>query len=252
MAFDAKPARAKRVQPSGTKPDDPIRVVAISGVSDPDMVQQIARGIYEETARQELEGSFETSDPSSFGVDFADANLLDLRAGQPLRIEIDARDQGEVADSVTLLQGMSIPARVRRLEEAGFRPKVARAYALLLETSNLQTVFCVQNVSIDFDRDSGLKLQVDFQNYITIREDLTQTIAADPAKQATARTKGQKGPSAQALRDQSQKRKLAEKTAAETNVPPKTITIQQYEAMQREGINADYADEILAEPQTKF
>lgn len=252
MAFAKKPARAKRVLPSGTKPDEPIRVVAISGVSNPEMLQEIARGIYEETARQELEGSFSTSDPSSYGVDFAAANLLDLKAGEPIEIELDARGQGEVGDAVTLLQGMTIAERVERLQEAGFRPKVALAYAILLESTNIQTVFCVQNVSIDFDKDDGLDVSVDFQNYITIREDLSQTIAADPSATAVARTKGQKGNTAQTLRDQSQKRKAAEKAAAAGGSQPKAITVARYEQLQREGANADYADEILAEPQTKF
>lgn len=256
MAFSKKPARAKRVLPSGTKPNDPIRIVAISGVTDPATLQDIARGIYEETARQELEGSFSTSDPSSYGIPFEIANLLDLKAGEPIRIDIDARKQGEVGDAVTLLQGMTIPQRLERLRDAGFQPKVALAYAVLLEQTNLQTIFCVQNVNIDFSRDDGLKISVDFQNYITIREDFDASLAADPAKQATDKTKGQKGATAQRLRAESKARKLAEKQAAERPAErpaaPTVGTVAAYEKLQREGANADYADEILAEATYKF
>lgn len=250
MPFDPKPARASRVQPSG-KPDDPIRVVAISGVSDPGTLQDIARGIYEETARQEIEVSFSTSDPSSFGVDFAAANLLDLKAGQPIGIEVDARGLGEVGDAVTLLQGMTVQQRYQRLIEGGFQPKVARAYAVLIEQQNLQTVFCVQNVDIDFDREDGLEIKVEAINYVTLREEDVGAIAADPASEATRRTRGQKGATAEQLKARSQARKLAEKTAQET--PPRpNLTLPQYEQLEREDFNAEYADEILAEPQTKF
>lgn len=245
--FPLKPPKATHVSPKG-KPDQTVRVVAVSGVSSGPMVQEIARGIYEETARQEIQGSFKTSDPSSYGVDFAAANLLDLKAGQPVGIDIDARGQGEVADAVTALQGMTIPARVERLTEAGFVQKVAVAYALLLESANLQTVFCVAGVSIDFDHDDGLDVEVNFQNYVTIREQDFATNAAEPSATAAKRTEGQKGAAAKRLKAANQKRRQAEQPA------PKTGVFQPVDLVDRsrEGADADYQDELLADPQTRF
>lgn len=242
--FPAKPPRATRVLPSG-KPDQTIRVVGVSGISSGPLLQDIARGIYEETARQEIEGSFTTKDPSSYEVDFAAANLLDLKAGQPIRIEIDARGQGEIGDAVTALQGMTLPERVARLEQAGFRRQVASAYAVLLDAQNLQTVFCVSTVDLDFDQDDGLKVEVNFQNYIVVREEAQASAAAAPTKRASARTAGQKGPAAARVRANSEQRAKGEQNPQ----APKYVDLRD---RAREGADADYYDELFADPQTRF
>jgi hypothetical protein len=214
--FPKTPDRAARVTPSGSNPDNPIHVMVVSNVADFERLRSIARGIYEETARQELEGSFTTADPSSFGVDFLNADLLDLKAGKPIRILIDARKQGVLADRVTELQGMSASDRVQRLIAAGFKRNVAVTYAALLDTTNQQTVFRVQGVRLAFDHEEGLSIDVDFQNYVVVRDDATRAddIKAGPSPEANARTQGQSGPASKRLAAKSAARRTADAQAA--------------------------------------
>jgi hypothetical protein len=241
--FPKQAARPARVTPGGQNPDDPIRVMTVSDVARTKL-PDIARGLYEETARQEIEGSFSTEDPSTFGVDFQTADLLDLKAGDPIRIEIDARGQGEVADVVTELQGMTVPQRVARLEQAGFKRKVAIVYAALLDSSNLQTVFRVSGARVSFDHDEGLSFSVDFQNYITLRDDpsTADAVGATASAEARRRTAGQTGPAARRLRQTSEARKAAQARALEGLGTAPNMSTLEGEAYENQSYDRLYSD----------
>lgn len=211
-AFKFVPRRANRVTPSGSNPDEQIRVVPIADIDDPKLLLEIARGIYEETARQEIEGTMTTEDPSSFGVEFQQANLLDLRAGESLQLEIDARQTGDVGDIVTQLQGMSPQERAQRLVAVGVAPRVAVQLAALLDSSSLQTVYRVRTTRLNFDHDEGFDITIDFQNYITIRDDpsspdAVQSQPSDLAKDAAGNVRDA---AADTLLDASEQRRRAD------------------------------------------
>lgn len=243
--FPKEVARPARVMPGGQNPDDPIHVMIVKDVHR-SRLPDLARNLYEETARQEIEGSFSTEDPSSFGVDFAAANLLDLKAGDPIGIVIDARGQGEVADAVTQLQGMTVAQRVARLEQAGFRRKVATAYALLLDSTNLQTIFRVSGVRISYELTDGLAVAVDFQNYITVRDDpSTRDAISDRAsEESRRRTAGSTGAAATRAREASAARRAAAKRAREGVGEPAPMSMLEDEAFE----NASY-DQLYSDPE---
>ncbi len=195
--FPPIPKRANRVTPSGKNPEQTTHVMTVSGIG-PSQLETVAGGIFEETARQELEGSFQTDDPSTFGVPFEIADLLDLHAGDPIAIEIDQRGQGEIADVVSQLQGMTVPERIGHLMDVGFRQRVAVAYAVLVDQANLQTIFRVTGVRLKLSSEDGLNVDVDFHNYITLRDGAPSE--AQASARALAATRGQKGPIARRAR----------------------------------------------------
>jgi hypothetical protein len=218
--FPVAPQRPSRVPHDGKKPDEPIRVVPVYDVR-PEVLPEIARGIYEETARQEIEGTFSTSDPASFGRDFAAANLLDLRAADSIEIVIDTRGQGEVADAVTRLHSMGFPERVAHLEASGYQRKVAVAYAALLDASDLQTLYRVATVRLRFDQEEGLDVAVDFMNYIIVRDDPhAAAVLQNASKQALSRARGSAGPAAARLKDKSAARRTADARARADGTAP--------------------------------
>lgn len=242
--FPPVPKRANLATPSGKNPDQTVHVMTISGIG-PDHLEDVARGIYEETARQEIEGSFQTDDPSTFGVPFEAADLLDLKAGDPIAIEIDQRGQGEIADVVTALQGMTVQERVAHLEARGFRRRVAIAYAVLVDQANLQTIFRVTGTRIGFDHEDGLSLDVDFQNYITLRDGPTDERAAAPSPQVQAATRGQKGP----LTTRAKKKSAQVRPPEDT---PAIVAPARVPSLMERAPGSEYDEQVYSDPQTRF
>jgi hypothetical protein len=247
--FPKKPDRASRVTPSGSNPDEPIRVFVVANVADFERLRAIARSLFEETARQEIEVNFTTKDPSSFQVDFAAADLLDLKAGDPVRILMDARRQGALADNVTALQGMTPAERVQHLIEAGYKRNVAITYAALLAQENMQTIFRTQMVRLTMDHEEGLSIDVDAVNYITVRDDASRSddIQAGPSPEASARTSGQDGAGARRLRSRSAARRTAD-AQAQSNTAPPASSSQQGE----ERFAAQTQSELVSDPGQLF
>lgn len=212
------PARANKVPPTGANPSEDIRVYNIRGVTDGETLVRIARGLFEETARQEIDGSFSTRDPSSFGLPFELGDLLEVKAGDPIRIEFDQRREGaQVADIVTGFEGRTQAERRRVLLDAGWSEAVADQFSRLSAAANFQTVFRVQGVQVEWDNEDGLNVHVDFNNYIVIRDDpqTADAIEADPSALADATAGDRQSAQAQELRGASRdRRRLADQRAA--------------------------------------
>jgi len=163
------------VPPSGSNPDESIHVHLVSGVSDPERLGLIARGLFEEVGRQEIEGSFSTNDPWSYDGTPADPDLLTLRAGDAITILVAGTEEGseEVGSSTTLarIQAMDRARRIDYMTTLGWTRDVAARFADLQEASGFQTTFRVQDVALNWDNESGLRITVSFINYIVIREE---------------------------------------------------------------------------------
>lgn len=242
--FPPGPARANRVSASGKNPEETIHVMSVSGIA-PEQLEAVARGIFEETARQEIQGSFQTNDPSTFGVAFEEANLLDVHAGDPIAIEIDQRSQGQVADVVSRLAGMTFPERVEHLLDKGFRKSVAVAYAVLVDQANLQTIFRVSGARLAFEADDGITIDVDFQNYITLRDNPADAHASEASAQVAAATRGQKGAAAA----RAKKKSAEQRPAPET---PAIVSPARAPSLMERAPGSEYEDELYADPQTRF
>jgi len=172
-----RPRRANRVPPSGATPDDEIRVMSVEGVTDQDTLVRVARSSFEQLGKQELEGSFSTSDAWSYEMEPEEADLLKIDAGDPVELLIaqhEAQDDDQATG--TTLGRITAQERLRRrdyLVGLGWDRLVAERLARLQDATGFQTVFRTQLASLAFDVDSGIKVDVDFINYITVREEPT-------------------------------------------------------------------------------
>ncbi len=168
-----RPLRANEVSPSGANPTEQVRVIEVSKVTDPETLRRVARNTSEQIGRQEIEGVLETSDVHSYDREPDEADLLNVFDGDPIEIlVVAAGGPGTNAPVSTLadLQALSRAARADYLRSLGWPDKVARRFAQLQEANGFQTVFRAQDIRIDFDQDDGLKIAVNFINYITVRE----------------------------------------------------------------------------------
>jgi len=173
-----RPGRANRVPPSGSTPDDAIRVMSVTGITDLAVLERIARGAFEQLGRQEIEGSFSTKDIWSFETDPADADLLDLDAGSAVELlmtqadDQDARVEGS-GEAVTLarITAMSRERRRDYLISIGWDRDVAERFSALQDATGFQTVFRVSRCSLRYSADNGVSVSVDFINFITVREE---------------------------------------------------------------------------------
>ena len=79
-------------------------------------------------------------------------------------------DQG-TNTTLAQLQAMTRNRRRDYLVARGWPERLASRFAALQEATEFQTVFRVQDVRLNWDRDSGLKLQAGFINYVVVREE---------------------------------------------------------------------------------
>lgn len=170
------PGRANEVPPSGSNPDEGIRVMLVSGITDTDVLARVARGMFEQTGRQEITGRFETSDAWSYDTEPELADLLTLKSGDAVELLVSRAGTTEdeaVGSNTTLAQIQAMDRRRRSdyMVGLGWSRAVADRFAALQDATGFQTTFRVSEVSISFDPDSGLRISVDFMNYIVVRED---------------------------------------------------------------------------------
>lgn len=173
-------SRESKVGPGG-KPDEDVLVQSVQGVSDLATLEDIARGAYEQIARQEIEATFETYDLESFDRPF-ELDLLRLNPGDPVAILVapendqapTGEDTGSVQPSTSVLQELtaqSVERRADYLRGIGYSPENAKRIATVQEKIGLANTFRVSYANFTWSSDDGLKIEATLQNYIAVRED---------------------------------------------------------------------------------
>lgn len=179
------------VGPTGAA-DEAVLVQYVRGVRDQKVLENIARNVFEEIGRQEVEGSFSTDDVDSF-ESLVEADLLDLQPGDPVevlvakptKLEQSNSDTGiasinpfasdppvnSLSNELQRLNALSIAERSAYLEGLGFSSKAARRLAEAQEQARLTSIFRIGHVNLKFDREDGIEVEADFHNYIYVRED---------------------------------------------------------------------------------
>jgi len=173
-----RPSRANEVPPSGSTPTETIRIMSVTSVNDPATLERIARNAFEQLGRQEIEGNFSTADAWSYDRPEATADLLALDAGDPVELLMTAADSGDEpvvdageAPTTAQIQAMTRARRRDYLIDIGWTEDVAERFAALQDATGFQLVFRVQKAMIKYAATTGMKIDVDFINYITVRED---------------------------------------------------------------------------------
>lgn len=166
-----EPAGAKS-NASTTKPTEtvsktdeevaPYMSFRVTNVSSKDALIAIGENIYEEMSRQQIEGSFETNE-MSLKVNGDIFNLLKLRNGTPISIELDFKDVKiqEETSSVNEIES--------RLKRVGYDPRTANTLSKSLNL--IKKKFYTKSVNFRFDSENGFSLGVEFLNFITVEKD---------------------------------------------------------------------------------
>lgn len=195
----ARPPKAfpNQPTPSGAVADERVSIFtldrAILGVGS---LERLARQMYNQIGRQEIEGNFTTKEISSWNLNedrpfpVEDADLLDLHSGEPVELLVAPRDPRfpeETPNSSAAVAALPERSREDYLVRQGFSQDTARNFARLQEAAAFQTVFRANNVRIEMDNESGMAITVDFINFITVHEDaISDRSPGDTAEQAQA------------------------------------------------------------------
>lgn len=138
-------------------------------VGTQEMLEEVAKRVYEERSRQELEGSASTSEMFVETVSGLHFDLLTLHAGDNLRVEFDDSDLHWIAKLPSVI------ARLKALKLRGYAPDAAELIAKNLEQiTQLGAVFYVKSVTgeLEFREHGGhFNIDVDFVNRILITGD---------------------------------------------------------------------------------
>lgn len=137
------------------------------GVTDPNRLLSIAQRVWDERSRQELEGKLRTAEMFVDTVDQRIIDILELRTGDNIRVEIDP------ADHETLSSLGSTPRRIDYLTARGYSEDVAKLIVRNMKESNvLDATFHTTrvNIEVEADGDAGkFEVGIAFQNRIQIR-----------------------------------------------------------------------------------
>lgn len=175
--------RVTGTRPGNAGASETVDVFRVSGIRDLEVLRRIAQGIYEQQGRNDITFKIETKDLASFGGDNEDPDLLDLKAGDPIKIRFARQDE---FDTVTRIQSLDQEGRVSFLEELGFSRGLAQKYAQLLDSSGFQDVFRVKDVTLDWSNEEGVSVAIGAINYFTVREEVLLPTAEEPTAPSDA------------------------------------------------------------------
>lgn len=154
----------------GTKKDES-HIMTVHGISDPAQLKRIAETAYNNLARAEGKVRFKTKDLASLPAPGAplpsgyDADLLRLRAGDPIAISWDPYHDAEMRKLDTsgryayMLQ-LGYPASIAQL--------VAQEYGKIVQ---FDRPFYVREVNFEFSKDSGVTVDCEALNFIAVERD---------------------------------------------------------------------------------
>lgn len=165
---------ATSVGASGDGAQVEVMRIPVPGVKSADRLKEIARDLFQEVGRQELGGSCTSKDLSSFGGGNDDADLVKLRPGDPIEFRVVASDFRSFPPPISELtehQGRSSEEEVKALTDRLGDENLARVLVQSArgEIAQLQRTFRVANVKFDWNKDSGVGVAFDFQNYVEAR-----------------------------------------------------------------------------------
>ncbi len=182
--------RANNVTPNGLG-SETVQVFTVSGVTDLTVLERIAESTFEQIARQEIEGYFQTDEIESFDSR-QEGDLLLLQPGEPITIQIAppadlapveaaavpgqralgsqfGATRAKATSSLQELQAQSAAKRQAYLRGLGMSSSAARRLAAAQEQASLIETFRAGHVNIHWSADDGVSLDCDFHNFVVVR-----------------------------------------------------------------------------------
>jgi hypothetical protein len=171
---------ATKESPSGQLAENEVLRIPIYGINGQEQLDEIARAIFETTARFEIEGSFETRDLASYTQEDGndDPDMLRLAPGDPVEISVAAEQLGNrsvgdppIVSDLTNLNGLdfddAVDQTAQSVGDVNFaRAIVATSRGLVVE---LESTYRVSEVTVDWSKDTGAKVSGKFHNFIEAR-----------------------------------------------------------------------------------
>jgi hypothetical protein len=143
----------------------------VPNIKDRDQLIKTAQEIYEEIGRQQIEGSFETSEMETNTLNANEVfKLIKLRNGTPIQIAINQGDLHGIHDIIVrdrnkqVDEKATIASRAAYLRRRGYDSSVAAALASSMD--KFANVFYTKGVKFSLDNDQGFKCTVEFLNFI--------------------------------------------------------------------------------------
>lgn len=149
------------VDKTATAQTAPYITFPIPNVGNKDQLIRIGESVFEDYSRQQLEGTFETTEMlGHYGPDknFQSVDLTQLQVGQPVAIDI-ATD-----DLVAISRIANAQERENYLIRKNFPRNIAHAFATSM--GKFSPRFFTKALRISMSQDNGFKLSVDFVNII--------------------------------------------------------------------------------------
>ena len=159
------------IAPSRNESFNDVLRVPVPGVKNRAQLLEIAKAIYEEQNRFEFSGTLETANLGSYTFPDGAQDILRIRPGDAIRVQIDARLSTANAPAVAPLTDQKrtdTATRIAELVRKGYSEQAARAITVSEQRGipELAPVFRVKAARFDFDVTTGIKITVDFNNYI--------------------------------------------------------------------------------------
>lgn len=137
-----------------------------NGVTNPDVLAEIARRAWDERSRQELEGTLKTAEMRVEDSSGEELELLNLRAGDAIKVEIDPTDSGALSSIE------SESARAEYLTDRGYSEDVAQLIARSAPAlASLEKTYHAKRVQVAFEVDSDggrFEVSVAYHNRIKV------------------------------------------------------------------------------------
>ena len=157
---------SKRALSSGGRVSDHYEMFPYTGVTDQSALDGLARRIWEERSRQELEGQLSTAEMFSETMSGAQFDLLTLGPGDAVRVEFEEKDK-EALRHIPTVEG-----RIAYLKRRGYSDGIAQLIAEDADAFGAASPeFCVKRVTVDFqtdDQSGSFELQVNYANRIQV------------------------------------------------------------------------------------
>lgn len=160
-------------------------IMTVHGVVDPKQLSKIAENAFNEMARQDLTGRMKTRDIATIeGRAKGVADLLELRAGDPISVQIAPSVE---AANGSFIQRLATLARDEALEilvgELGYVPAVATRIVDGILTANRPFTYRVREIDFTWGAEVATEFEIGVINYI---ESLEEQV---PARKGGARKK---------------------------------------------------------------
>lgn len=166
VRFPAKGDRTKSLRP-GQAAELKFEVHRVDGIEDEDTLRIVAQSIFEQKNRNEVGVAIETKNLASFGGDNLDPDVLDIREGDPVRVEVARRPNDTEVNTIDDASRGDFSS----ITALGFGPAVAGAYERARAGVAFPTTFRLQTGAIDVDQTEGVSIKLNLINYIEVRMD---------------------------------------------------------------------------------